>query len=140
MAGKLNKKKASILARERRVTKMIFLMILAFLGAWSGYAILGIIRIHGYADFSDYLIGVAMMLAKCGAWTNTIIFIWMNQEVLVLELPKKKVSYFSLQFRKVILPQWILNRYFSDSNENITEHHELKPIAKNLLRGPVVML
>ena len=67
-------------------------MIVAFLGAWSGYAILGIIRIHGYADFSDYLIGVAMMLAKCGAWTNTIIFIWMNQEVLVLELPKKKVS------------------------------------------------
>ena len=71
-------------------------MIVAFLGAWSGYAILGIIRIHGYADFSDYLIGVAMMLAKCGAWTNTIIFIWMNQEVLVLELPKKKVSYFQL--------------------------------------------
>ena len=117
-------------------------MIVAFLGAWSGYAILGIIRIHGYADFSDYLIGVAMMLAKCGAWTNTIIFIWMNQEVLVLKLSKRKslVCFLLLQFRKVILPQWILNRYFSDSNENITEHHELKPIAKNLLRGPVVML
>ena len=65
-------------------------MIVAFLGAWSGYAILGIIRIHGYADFSDYLIGAAMMLAKSGAWTNTIIFIWMNQEVLVLKLSKRK--------------------------------------------------
>ena len=102
MAGKLNKKKASILARERRVTKMIFLMIVAFLGAWSGYAILGIIRIHGYADFSDYLIGVAMMLAKCGAWTNTIIFIWMNQEVLVLELPKKERLLFFFTVSQII--------------------------------------
>ena len=55
-------------------------MILAFLAAWTGYAILSIIRLNG-SGFSDYLIGFAMMMAKSGAWLNTIIFIIMNQEV-----------------------------------------------------------
>ena len=55
-------------------------MILAFLAAWTGYAILSIIRLYG-SGFSDYLIGFAMMMAKSGAWLNTIIFIIMNQEV-----------------------------------------------------------
>ena len=80
VAEQLNKKKANIIAREKRVTKMIFLMIFAFLAAWTGYAILSIIRLSG-SGFSDYLIGFVMMMAKTGAWLNTIIFILMNQEV-----------------------------------------------------------
>ena len=80
MAEHLNKKKSSILAREKRVTKMIFLMIFAFLGPWTGYAILAMVRLAGYF-FSDYLIGVIMLIAKAGAWLNTTVFIFMNHQV-----------------------------------------------------------
>jgi len=109
VAEQLNKKKANIIAREKRVTKMIFLMIFAFVAAWTGYAILSIIRLSG-SGFSDYLIGFVMMMAKTGAWLNTIIFILMNQE-----------------FRKVLLPQWILDKYFSDTDDNIIEMNTLHP-------------
>ena len=81
MADQLNKKKASIMEREKRVTKMVYLMIFAFLGPWSGYAILAVVRLVGYS-FSDYLIGIIMMIAKSGAWLNTTVFIIMNQQVI----------------------------------------------------------
>ena len=81
MADQLNKKKASIMEREKRVTKMVYLMIFAFLGPWSGYAILAVVRLVGY-PFSDYLIGIIMMIAKSGAWLNTTVFIIMNQQVI----------------------------------------------------------
>ena len=81
VAAQLNKKKASILAREKRVTKMIFLMVFAFMSAWSGYAILSLLRLHG-SGFSDYLIGIVMIMAKSGACLNIVIFILMHQEVI----------------------------------------------------------
>ena len=148
VAEQLNKKKANIIAREKRVTKMIFLMIFAFLAAWTGYAILSIIRLSG-SGFSDYLIGFVMMMAKTGAWLNTIIFILMNQEVncwivnnscwtqnwpfqqyvwsMEPERNRFETFYISLQFRKVLLPQWILDKYFSDTDENIIEMNTLHP-------------
>ena len=66
--------------RERKVTKMVFLMVFAFLGAWSGYAILCILRLFGIHS-PDFAIGIAMMLAKAGGWLNTIVFIFMNTQV-----------------------------------------------------------
>ena len=81
VAAQLNKKKASILAREKRVTKMIFLMVFAFMSAWSGYAILSLLRLYG-SGFSDYLIGIVMIMAKSGACLNIVIFILMHQEVI----------------------------------------------------------
>ena len=81
VAAQLNKKKASILAREKRVTKMIFLMVFAFMSAWSGYAILSLLRLHG-SGFSDYVIGIVMIMAKSGACLNIVIFILMHQEVI----------------------------------------------------------
>eukprot|EP00093_Oithona_nana_P001738 01738.XXX_3434_3253_1 [CDS] Oithona nana genome sequencing. len=31
------------------------------------------------------------------------------------------------EFRKVLLPQWILDKYFSDTDENIIEMNTLHP-------------
>ena len=59
---------------------MVLLMIFAFLGSWSGYAILCILRLFGI-NSSDYAIGFAMMFAKMGGWNNTVIFIFVNPEV-----------------------------------------------------------
>ena len=66
--------------RERKVTMMVFLMVFAFLGAWSGYALLCILRLFGIYS-PDYAVGIAMMAAKAGGWLNTIVFIFMNTQV-----------------------------------------------------------
>ena len=66
--------------REKRVTHMILLMILAFLTAWAPYALLCILRLTGNT-YPDYAVGVAMMAAKMGAWMDTIVFILLNPSV-----------------------------------------------------------
>ena len=82
------------------MTKMIFLMVLAFVAAWSGYAILSIIRLYG-SGFSDYLIGFVMMIAKSGASLNTFVFILMNQEVnCEVQGIKSRTQYFSFLVSK----------------------------------------
>ena len=110
---------------------MIFLMVFAFLTAWSGYAILSIIRLYG-SGFSDYLIGLVMMLTKSGACLNIVIFILMHQEVIekwCLDLNNELFLIFPLQFQKVLLPEWILDKYFSDIAEKKPEEVELEELA-----------
>jgi len=77
--------------REKKVTKMVFLMVFAFIGAWSGYAFLCILRLLGVHS-SELAFGLVMFAAKSGGWLNTLVFIFMNT-----------------QFRKAILPSWILD-------------------------------
>ena len=66
--------------REKGVTHMVFLMILAFLSAWAPYAILCILRLIGQT-YPDYAVGIAMMCAKMGAWMDAIVFILRNPSV-----------------------------------------------------------
>ena len=73
--------------REKRVTHMILLMILAFLTAWAPYALLCILRLTGNT-YPDYAVGVAMMAAKMGAWMDTIVFILLNPSVSYVKLSK----------------------------------------------------
>ena len=66
--------------REKKVTKMVFLMVFAFIGAWSGYALLCILRLFGIHS-SDIAFGLVMFAAKSGGWLNTLVFIFMNTQV-----------------------------------------------------------
>ena len=66
--------------REKKVTKMVFLMVFAFIGAWSGYAFLCILRLFGVHS-SDIAFGLVMFAAKSGGWLNTLVFIFMNTQV-----------------------------------------------------------
>ena len=81
----MNKDKDVAVERERKVTMMVFIMALAFLGPWSGYAILCVLRLFGIHS-NDYAVGVAMMAAKAGGWLNAIVFIFMNTQVSTLSL------------------------------------------------------
>ena len=76
----LNVKKDLIASRERKVTMMVLLMVFAFLLSWSGYATICILRLLGIQT-SDYGIGMALLFAKTGGWTNTIVFIFLNPDV-----------------------------------------------------------
>ena len=66
--------------REKKVTKMVFLMVFAFIGAWSGYAFLCILRLLGVHS-SELAFGLVMFAAKSGGWLNTLVFIFMNTQV-----------------------------------------------------------
>ena len=76
----INMNKDLAAEREKKVTKMVFLMVFAFLGAWSGYALLCILRIFGIHS-SDIAFGLVMFAAKTGGWLNTFVFIFMNTQV-----------------------------------------------------------
>ncbi len=67
--------------RERKVTYMILLMILAFFISWFFYALVCIMRVFGL-DCPDYLVGLAVVSAKTGPWTNSIIFIFLQKDVI----------------------------------------------------------
>ena len=76
----LNQDNMAVTNREKRVTQMILLMIVAFLTAWSPYALLCILRLSGHS-YPDYAVCIAMMAAKMGAWMDTIVFILLNPSV-----------------------------------------------------------
>ena len=76
----INMNKDLVEEREKKVTKMVFLMVFAFIGAWSGYALLCILRLFGIHS-SDIAFGLVMFAAKSGGWLNTLVFIFMNTQV-----------------------------------------------------------
>ena len=76
----LNQDNMAVTNREKRVTQMILLMIVAFLTAWSPYALLCILRLSGHS-YPDYAVCIAMMAAKMGAWMDTTVFILLNPSV-----------------------------------------------------------
>ena len=79
----MNMKSQVISSRERKVTLMVFLMVAAFVGAWSGYGTLCILRLVGL-EFTPLSIGISMLIAKTGACLNPIIFIFLNNQVMTL--------------------------------------------------------
>ena len=78
----LNKNKSQIVNRERKVTFMVMLMVMAFLVAWSPYAILCFLRLLGFMP-GPTLVGSAMLFAKSSGSTNPIIFIFLNTQVII---------------------------------------------------------
>ena len=72
--------KESAHKRERKVTCMVFLMVLAFILAWTGYALVCILRLL-HQTVSDTAVAWAMLLAKNGGWLNAIVFVFMNKQV-----------------------------------------------------------
>ena len=59
---------------------MVFLMVLAFILAWTGYALVCILRLL-HQTVSDTAVAWAMLLAKNGGWLNAIVFVFMNKQV-----------------------------------------------------------
>lgn len=78
--GGQNKKPGNSEKRERKVTWMVFLMNAAFISAWSTYAIATIIRLVGYS-VPNWVMMLATLLAKSGAFVNPIIFVFLNSQV-----------------------------------------------------------
>ena len=70
----------SIMKRERRVTLMILAMLAAYLGAWTPYAVICILRICGF-HLPPLLDAYALLTAKTAGAINPFIFIFMNKSV-----------------------------------------------------------
>ena len=106
----MNMKSQVISSRERKVTLMVFLMVAAFVGAWSGYGTLCILRLVGL-EFSSLSIGISMLIAKTGACLNPVIFIFLNNQVNEITDDKNasKNLHFclALQFYETVLPNWL---------------------------------
>ena len=80
MQVSLPRMKHVIAKREKKVTLMVFLMVMAFVGAWTPYATIAILRIWGI-DIADYGVVAAMMVSKLASWGNTLVLIFLNREV-----------------------------------------------------------
>ena len=70
----------SIMKRERRVTVMILAMLAAYLGAWTPYAVICILRICRF-HLPPLLDAYALLTAKTAGAINPFIFIFMNTSV-----------------------------------------------------------
>ena len=80
----MNKNLEVIHRRERKVTFMVMLMVMSFLIAWLGYALVCFLRLMG-VQVSPYAVAVAMLLAKVGGLLNAIVFIFMNVQVSCID-------------------------------------------------------
>ncbi|KAG5324097.1 OPSG protein, partial [Acromyrmex heyeri] len=66
--------------REKKVTKMVYLMILAFLIAWSPYAVLALATQYFYVQTSHILVVLPALLAKSSICYNPIIYASMTAQ------------------------------------------------------------
>ena len=80
----MNKNLEVIHRRERKVTFMVIFMIMSFLIAWLGYALVCFLRLMG-VQVSPYAVAVAMLLAKVGGLLNAIVFVFMNVQVSCID-------------------------------------------------------
>ncbi|KAL6267447.1 hypothetical protein P5V15_000523 [Pogonomyrmex californicus] len=71
---KIRKRIGSKNRREKKVTKMVYLMILAFLIAWSPYAILALATQYFYVQTSRIVAVLPALLAKSSICYNPIIY------------------------------------------------------------------
>ena len=75
----------SIMKRERRVTLMILAMLVAYLGTWTPYAVICILRICGF-HLPPLLDAYALLTAKTSGAINPFIFIFMNTSVSAIKV------------------------------------------------------
>ena len=76
--------KQAIQRRERKVTYMVLLMFVAFMGAWGAYASICLVRLIFGIETNPLIVGYAMLAAKTSGVLNPIIFILMNSQVHIL--------------------------------------------------------
>ena len=70
-------------SREKKVTFMLMLMIMAFLMSWSPYAIICIMRlVFGYAFLSPTIVAQAVVFAKGSVVWDPFFFILLNSQVM----------------------------------------------------------
>ena len=79
----------SIMKRERRVTLMILAMLVAYLGTWTPYAVICILRMCGF-HLSPLMDGYALLTAKTSGAINPFIFIFMNKSVSIVHIGLEK--------------------------------------------------
>ncbi|XP_018048257.1 PREDICTED: rhodopsin-like [Atta colombica] len=77
---KIRKRVGAKNRREKKVTKMVYLMILAFLIAWSPYAVLALATQYFYVQTSHILAVLPALLAKSSICYNPIIYASMTAQ------------------------------------------------------------
>ncbi|XP_018395716.1 PREDICTED: rhodopsin-like [Cyphomyrmex costatus] len=77
---KIGKKIGARNRREKKVTKMVYLMILAFLIAWSPYAVLALATQYFYVQTSHIIAVLPALLAKSSICYNPIIYASMTAQ------------------------------------------------------------
>ncbi len=70
-----------MLKRERTVTVMVFMMVLAFLAAWGPYAVVCILRMAAGVMPSPAPLGFSMACAKTSTCVNPIVYVLLNRPV-----------------------------------------------------------
>lgn len=96
----------SIMKRERRVTLMILAMLVAYLGTWTPYAVICILRMCGF-HLSPLMDGYALLTAKTSGAINPFIFIFMNKSVSGTQRRCCKVSEFCFVIQTYITYSFI---------------------------------
>ena len=76
--------------KEESVTKMIFTMLVAFMGAWTPYAISCILRMY-HLNLPPHFDAIALITAKASGAINPFIFV-MHDEVLS-KIEMKKIEF-----------------------------------------------
>ncbi|XP_018305101.1 green-sensitive opsin [Mycetomoellerius zeteki] len=77
---KIGKRVGARNRREKKVTKMVYLMILAFLIAWSPYAVLALATQYFYVQTSHIIAVLPTLLAKSSICYNPIIYASMTAQ------------------------------------------------------------
>lgn len=72
---------------ERQVTRMVVVMIVAFMVAWTPYATFAIlVTIHPTIELDPRLASIPAFFSKTAAVYNPVIYVFMNKQVILLLL------------------------------------------------------
>lgn len=72
---------------ERQVTRMVVVMIVAFMVAWTPYATFAIlVTIHPSIELDPRLASIPAFFSKTAAVYNPVIYVFMNKQVTLLLL------------------------------------------------------
>lgn len=75
---------------ERQVTRMVVVMIVAFMVAWTPYATFAIlVTIHPTIELDPRLASIPAFFSKTAAVYNPVIYVFMNKQVTLLLLFQK---------------------------------------------------
>lgn len=77
---------------ERQVTRMVVVMIVAFMVAWTPYATFAIlVTIHPTIELDPRLASIPAFFSKTAAVYNPVIYVFMNKQVTLLSLFHKSL-------------------------------------------------
>lgn len=86
---------------ERQVTRMVVVMIVAFMVAWTPYATFAIlVTIHPTIELDPRLASIPAFFSKTAAVYNPVIYVFMNKQVTLLLLFHKSLWFCMLLFAR----------------------------------------